>query len=95
MGKVCSVEGQACGDRDLQMKGRERHPVMDISYVELPEKATHRIDASGILGGASFLAMLLVPGAVEGGAYMLAVALVAACGICAHLSIKEEGKRGD
>lgn len=78
----------------LQDRRKER-PIIDASYVELPEKVTHRIDAGGILGGISFLSMLAAPGAVEGGSYLLAVALVAACGICAKLAIREEGKNGD
>lgn len=54
---------------------------------------TYRIDASSIFGSIAFLAMLAAPGAVEGGMYMTAAALTAACGICAYLSIREDGKK--
>ncbi len=67
--------------------------MIDISYVELPERVTHRINLSSILGTISFFSMLFAPAAVEGESYILALALVAACGICAHLAIREEGKR--
>ena len=50
----------------LQARRKDRL-VIDVSYVELPERVTHRINASGVLGGISFLSMLLAPGAVEGG----------------------------
>ncbi len=68
-------------------------PTIDISYVELPDRVTHWISLGGVLGGASLLSMVLAPAAVEGEAYILAVALVAACGICAGLAEKEDGKK--
>lgn len=78
---------------ELQLAKRKPRPVIDISYVELPERVTHRINLSSILGTISFFSMLFAPAAVEGESYILALALVAACGICAHLAIREEGKR--
>ncbi len=54
----------------------------------------HRIfNASNVFGAIAFLAMLAAPGAVEGGMYITAAALTAAFGACAHLSIKEDGKK--
>ena len=67
--------------------------MIDISYVELPERVTHRINLGSILGTISFLSMLLAPAAVEGESYIVALALVATCGICAYLTIKENGKK--
>lgn len=55
---------------------------------------THKMfNASNLLGAAAFLAMILAPGAVEGGNYILAVALIAAMAVCAYLSDRESGKR--
>nr|WP_296461592.1 hypothetical protein [uncultured Acetatifactor sp.] len=50
------------------------------------------LNSSNVLGAISFLAMLAAPGAAEGGMYITAIALTAICGICAYLSIKEDGK---
>lgn len=52
------------------------------------------LNASNVLGAIAFLAMIAATGAVEGGMYMTAMALTAIFGICAHLSIKEDGKKG-
>ena len=71
----------------------DRRPVIDISYVELPEKVTHRINLSSILGTVAFLAVLSAPGAIEGEMYVTALALVVVFGVCASLSGKEDGKR--
>ncbi len=76
----------------LQARRKDRL-VIDVSYVELPERVTHRINASGVLGGISFLSMLLAPGAVEGGNYILALLLIVVFAGCSHLSIREEGKK--
>lgn len=55
---------------------------------------TYKIfNASNILGAIAFMALLAIPGAVEGEMYMTAIALAAACGTCAYLSIREDGKR--
>ena len=57
-------------------------------------RLAHRIfNASKVFGAIAFLAMLAAPGAVEGGMYITAAALTAAFGACAHLSIKEDGKK--
>lgn len=50
------------------------------------------INASNVLGAIAFLALIAAPGAVESEMYITALVLIAICGICAHLSIKEEGK---
>ena len=71
----------------------EEMPIIDVSYVELPMKLTHRVSLGRFLGGMSFLAMLAAPGAVEGEMYITAVVLVAIFAVCAHLAIREEGKR--
>lgn len=51
------------------------------------------LNASNVLGAIAFLAMIAAPGAVEGGMYMTAIVLIAICGTCAYLSIKEDGKK--
>lgn len=80
--------------RTSRMRSRQKErPIIDVSYVELPEKVTHRIDAGSILGGISFVSMLLAPGAVEGGSYILALLLILVFAGCAHLSIPEDGKK--
>lgn len=54
----------------------------------------HRIfNASDVFGTVAFLAMIAAPGAVEGGSYILALLLIAVFVGCAHLSIREEGKK--
>ncbi len=77
---------------ELQIREKD-NPIIDVSYVELPAKVTCRIDLSGVLGMFSFLALLLIPGAVEGGNYILALVLVVILIICAQLSIREDGKK--
>lgn len=55
---------------------------------------THKIlNASNIFGAIAFLAMLAAPAAVEGEMYITAVVLVAIFAGCAHLSIRESGKK--
>ncbi len=81
-------------EHDLQLVGREPLPVIDVSYVELPERLTHRVNLGSVLGAVSLFSMLLAPAAVEGESYIVAIVLVASCGVCAHLSIREDGKRG-
>lgn len=54
---------------------------------------THKIiNASNVFGAIAFLAMLAVPGAVEGGMYITAAVLIAILVVCAYLSIKEDRK---
>lgn len=74
-------------------EGTGEKPVIDVCYAEIQEKPTRRINLGGILGSISFLAMIAAPGAVEGGMYITAVVLVVVFAGCAHLSIKEDGKR--
>ena len=69
------------------------YTVTDVSYVELPEKVTCLIDAGSVLGAFAFLVMLLIPGAVEGGNYILALILIVIFILCAKLSLREEDKR--
>jgi len=47
-------------------------------------------NASNIFGAVAFLAMLAVPGAVDSGMYMTAVALVMIFGTCAWVSVRED-----
>ena len=55
---------------------------------------THKIlNASNIFGATAFLSMLAAPAAVEGEMYITAAVLVAIFAGCAHLSIREDGKR--
>nr|WP_304955449.1 hypothetical protein [uncultured Acetatifactor sp.] len=54
----------------------------------------HRIfNAGNVFGAIAFMAMIAAPGAVEGEMYITAVALIAVCGTCTYLSVKEDGKR--
>lgn len=50
----------------LHLVEREPRPVIDVSYVELPEKLTYRIDASFILGTIAVIAMIAATGTAEG-----------------------------
>ena len=79
---------------DLQLVERKPRPVIDVSFVELQERITHRIfNASNVLGTIALLAMITAPGAVEGEMYITAVVLVVIFAVCANLSIREDGKR--
>ncbi len=69
------------------------YPVIDISYVELPEQVTYRINSGSILGAVAFLDMfVLIPGTIENNP-LLTVALILLFGICVYLAMREEGKR--
>lgn len=72
--------------------GKKEHPIIDISYVELPERVTHRISLGSILGAAAFLSLLAVPGTAEEDP-VLAVILAAVFAVCANLSMREDCKR--
>lgn len=78
-------------ERDPHLIRKENNPIVDVSYVELPEKLTHRIDASSILGAIAFLAMIAAAGTVEENP-LLSVALAAVFAGCAYLAMKEDGK---
>lgn len=80
-------------EQELRVASPETHPVIDISYVEMPSKLTSRINLSNILGAIAFMAMLAAPGAVEGRMYITAAVLVAIFAACAYLSIKENRKK--
>lgn len=47
---------------------------------------------SKILGAISFLSLIATVGAVEGGMYFTAFALIVLFAVCAYFSIKEDGK---
>ena len=80
-------------ERDLQVASPEEHPVIDVSYVELPEKLTRRIlNSSNVLGAMALSALILAPAFAEENPIM-AMVMALVFGICTHLSIKEDGKR--
>ncbi len=79
-------------EHDLQLVEREPRPVIDVSYVELPEKLTYRFfNASTILGTAAILAMIAATGA--GDNLLLGLLFTAIFAGCTYLSIKEDGKK--
>ena len=93
MEEIHSIKEPVSRERNLQRKEREPLPVIDISYVELPEQVTHRINAGSILGAAAFLDLfVLIPGTVEGNP-LLTVALILLFAVCARLSVREDGKK--
>lgn len=68
-------------------------PVIDISYMELPEKLTYRIDAGCVPGAIAFLDLFIfIPGTVEDNP-VLTVALILLLAICVYLAMREEGER--
>lgn len=77
---------------DLHLVEREPRPVIDVSYVELPEKLTYRIDASSILGAIAVFAMIAATGTAEENP-LLSFLCTAVFAGCARLSIKEDGKK--
>lgn len=80
-------------ERDLQVASPEEHPVIDVSYVELPEKLTRRIlNSSNVLGAMALFALILAPAFAEENPIM-AMLMALVFGTCAYLSIKEDGKR--
>ena len=87
-----SVEETVWKEHDLQLVEREPRPVIDVSYVELPEKLTYRFfNASTILGTAAILAMIAATGA--GDNLLLGLLFTAIFAGCTYLSIKEDGKK--
>lgn len=66
-------------------------PIIDVSYVELPEKLTYKVNLSGVLGTVAFLAVLLVPGFVEENP-IGCLLMVAVFAVCIYLALKEDGK---
>lgn len=77
---------------DLQLVEREPRPVIDVSYVELPDRVTHRIfNASNVLGTIALLAMIAATGAGE--SLLLGLLFTAIFAGCTYLSVKEDGKR--
>lgn len=80
-------------ERDLQITRPEEHPVIDVSYVELPEKLTRRIlNSSNVLGSMALSALILAPAFAEENPIM-AMVMALVFGTCAYLSIREDGKR--
>lgn len=68
-------------------------PVIDISYIELLEKLTCRIDAGYVLGAAALLDLFVfIPGTVEDNP-VLTVALIFLLAICVRLAAREEGRK--
>ena len=51
------------------------------------------INSSNVFGTISFLAMIAIPGAMEGERYITACVLVVIFVVSANLSIREDGKR--
>jgi hypothetical protein len=79
-------------ERDLHLVEKESRPVIDISYVELPERLTYRIfNTSNIFGTAALLAMIAATGA--GDNLLLGLLFTAIFAGCTYLSIKEDGKK--
>lgn len=77
-----------------RLRKPKRQDCIDVSFVEIPESPTHRVlNASNVFGAIAYLAMILAPGAVEGGNYILAILLVAAVAVFGHLAVKEDGKK--
>lgn len=68
------------------------YPVVDVSFVELPDRVTYRIDAGRLFGAAAFFAMIAVPGTAEENPF-LAFILTVVFGVFAHLSVREDGRR--
>ena len=70
----------------------DTHPVVNMSYVELPERLTYRIfNTSNIFGTAALLAMIAATGA--GDNLLLGLLFTAIFAGCTYLSIKEDGKK--
>lgn len=78
-------------EHDLHLVEREPRPVIDISYVELPEKLTHRVDLGYVLGAIAFLAMIASAGTAEENP-LLSLIFAAVFAGCAYLSTREESK---
>jgi len=77
---------------NLQIVESDAKQVVDVSFTEVPSGITHKINLGGVFGGVAFLSILLIPGAVEGENYILALALMAALVLFASLSAREDGK---
>lgn len=92
MEEIHSMKEPVGRERNLQRKKREPLPVIDISYVELPDRLTYRIDASYILGAAAVLAMIAATGTAEDN-LLLSLVCTAVFAGCTYLSIKEDGRR--
>lgn len=77
-----------------RLRKTKKQDCIDVSFVEISDSPTRRLlNASNVFGAIAFFAMILAPGAVEGGNYILAVLLVGAVAVCGHLAAKEDGKR--
>lgn len=86
------MEAPVWKEYDLHLVERESRPVIDVSYVELPEKLTCRIDAGFILGAIAILAMIAAAGTAEGNPLLSLICTAVFAG-CAYLSTKEDGKK--
>ena len=87
-----TVEKPVWKEYDPELMKKESRPVIDVTYVELPERLTYRFDASYVLGAAAVLAMIAATGAAEENP-LLSFICTAVFAVCAHLSIREDGKR--
>lgn len=82
--------GQDSGGKQDMENG---FPVIDISYVKLPEKLTYRIDAGCVLSTVAFLDLFVfIPGTVEDNP-VLTVAFIFLLAVCVRLAAREESKR--
>lgn len=79
-------------EHDLHLVERESRPVIDVTWVELPERLTYRIDVSYVLGAVAVLAMIAATGTIEENP-LLSLICTAVFAVCTHLSIQEDGKR--
>jgi len=87
-----TVEKPVWKEYDPELMGREPRPVIDVTYVELPERLTYRFDASYVLGAAAVLAMIAAAGTAEENP-LLSLICTAVFAVCQYLSIQENGKR--
>ncbi len=76
---------------ELQAMENSR-PVIDISYVELPERLTYRIDVSYVLGAVAVFALIAATGTAEENP-LLSLICTVVFAVCAYLSIREDGKK--
>lgn len=69
----------------------DKRPVIDVTYVEIPDRLTHRVNLGSIYGAISFFALIACVGAVEENP-VLSLVLAAVFTKCVYLSLREDGK---
>ncbi len=79
-------------EHDLHLVERESCPVIDVTWVELPERLTYRIDASYVLGAVAVFALIAATGTAEENPLLSLICTVIFAG-SAYLSIREDGKK--